>query len=280
MFCRNCGKDIGEDKFCSACGTMSEANEKIQETSEEINEVEKIDEEAEIQELEAENVENGDEGEKVLLGEYGEIITPEGKRIFSSAQSACDAPRKTVTKKLTKAENFIAKVMAFGLTLTVLGFFNWIPNFKFSPWISLLGSFIAAAAYVTTVIIGVVIRKCHANWIKNNNVDVHQTVERDQSQNKAFCTQIAAFNLIGQKPGFFAFPVIIGILSSLNGSYIMLSLGFFISFLTGAPIFTFGFFLIPWLGIFIVNRILETIYYSKAKKHLAKTAPTQEQSNN
>ena len=281
MFCRNCGKDIGDSKFCSACGTMSEINEETKETLEEINEVEENDAaEAEIQEAEVESGELEDEGEKVVLGEYGEIITPEGKKIFSSAQSAYEAPRRTATKKITKAESFMAKVMALGLTLTALGVFNWIPNFTFSSWISFSASFLAAAAYVTTVIMGVVIRKCNANWIKENNVDVYQTVERDKSANRGFCTQIAAFHLIGQKPGFFAFPIIIGILSSINGAYFMISFGFFISFLAGTPILIFGFFLIPWIIIFIVNRILEAIYYSKAKKFLAKSAPKQEESNN
>lgn len=281
MFCRNCGKDIGDSKFCSACGTMSEINEETKETLEEINEVEENDAaEAEIQEAEVEGGELEDEGEKVVLGEYGEIITPEGKKIFSSAQSAYEAPRRTATKKITKAESFMAKVMALGLTLTALGVFNWIPNFKFSPWISFSASFLAAAAYVTTVIMGVIIRKCNANWIKENNVDVYQTVERDKSANRGFCTQIEACHLIGHKPGFFAFPIIIGILSSINGAYFMISFGFFVSFLTGTPVLVFGFFLIPWIGIFIINRILEAIYYSKAKKFLAKSAPKQEESNN
>ena len=254
MFCTNCGKDIGDSKFCATCGTLSEFY-KNDDTLKEINDDET----------------DAPKGKKIVSSSGMVIITPEGKKVFSSAEFVVESARKNKAKALSIISSVFKVFMFMGIVFFGIGFL-WLEFFGgFIPIVLIFYSFYTIAeAYIVIIAMETAVNKRSAKWIKETNIDVVKTLNMDTEGNTIMSLQLKKLNLLSQKPGFVAFPIISAVISSYNVIYLLTVL--FAQFVLSDfihPLF-FALCLIPWLCSVIFNVILKIIYSSIAKRRIAK----------
>lgn len=262
MFCGKCGKDIKDNKFCPYCGTKVEA-----EGNEEIVTAIAVDEEKpkELQE-----------------GKYGEIITADGRHVFNSAQIVNKAAEKS--SPLSKVASIVLGIMLGCFCIGILSiFFAFMGDtFAWAIFIPVVMAVIISLLLVGLNVVAIVLRFVRGKWLKENNVDVKETLERDFSADKNSKKQLMVDKLVSEKPVAVIFDIFINIFNVSGLAHFLIGFACalvalkFIDFTPFGeakvllPVAAFAVF-VPFVVYQIFVSILRAIEVAVAKSHLAKS---------
>ena len=240
MFCKNCGKDINDSKFCPHCGAKA---------SEEVIVATAVDDE---------------EPKQPYYGEYGEIVMPDGRRVFNSAESATRASDEAV--KSIKWIKYISMPLGMFLVLPiVISFFTlykaengwwWVPIVVLVPAILAI-----AILWIILSIINPINMVKRGKWLKEKNVDVRETLEKDTLSKKAVKKHLMCLKLVGGAPGW----VVLNVLDNLTSGCMLISIYAFLGAFVELGHLMLGNFLIDEniiFCIFIAILVVFAIYYA------------------
>ena len=204
MFCRKCGKDIGDSNFCPDCGTKSNEDAKPQETA-----------------------------VAPQLGKYGETITPDGRKIFNSSKEAIEAA--------SKSSAFFKVRSIFGTlsVLCILGAFLCTLIAIFAPDFALIKALIFPAVILgmnlimPSTIMGIFAGKKTSKWFKEENVDIEETMRRGGATGKDALSarNLMIYKLLIDKPKCVVLDVVAGIINVFSLPYSFFVLGLFFTIL-------------------------------------------------
>lgn len=269
MFCRNCGKDIGDSRFCPACGTKSEIDEIAIKTQELDNGNE------DFQPKESEP--------QMKYGEYGEIIDENGRKTFTSAKTLIDTIGKS--GGFYKVRMVFARISSIfymaAFVMTILTMFSEVLSFL----IPLSAALFVIAMIVSSpnIIMGIFVDKKNGEWLVNNNVNIDETIKRSINirAEKPYVNSLLLSKLIHDKPSTLVGVIVFGI---FNFFCVNFAIGLFDAFLVIVSIginmsrmdipfsIPYGQYLIGAVAliafvIMIPTKIMQTILIKKAKKH-------------
>ncbi len=237
MFCKNCGKDIKDSKFCPNCGA------KASDLEEDV--------------IVATAVED-EEPKEPYYGEYGELVMPDGKRIFDSADAAIQASAEAVKTKVT---NLVSKPLVTLLTLTMIA--PLLTLLKAEDgwwWVSILilipPILILSVMFIVVSINGSINAVKIGKWLKVKKVDIKETIENDCSNNKNSKNHLMWLNLLGDAPGW----AILGSLNILASGNLFISVYLFIGAIVELGHLTFSGFLSEEKIIFCIFIAIIVVY--------------------
>ncbi|MBR2944855.1 MAG: hypothetical protein IKC16_07220 [Clostridia bacterium] len=197
MFCRNCGKDIGESNFCPECGTKSNV------------------ESASIENNDSTVIEDVQAERSVVYGEYGEIIAEDGRKIFQSPKHAIKVSRKS--NALYKVSTVLMLVAMPAIIIGfIFAFLSLIPNFGGMKILAYALVFIGATFALPSSLLTAFAEKKHAKWLKEQNVDVRKTITRGTGTNQKYTTLLLYYNHIKDVKSAFALSIIHNIISIVS----------------------------------------------------------------
>ena len=210
MFCRNCGKDIGESKFCPECGTKQTPAQGAEENEE-------IKKEASVN-VEAPKPQN--------VGLDGELITEDGRRVFPTAQRALEAPVKL--GGIYKARYGLGKtaiiLYVIGGATAIIACVPGVPSL-FSTLTVFF--FMLAMAFNTpsTILNHIFVEKKSAKWLKEQNVDIRETIRSGSSSkdDKMYAERMIVMKHLNDNPKATTLYVINGVISILLHFFIATS---------------------------------------------------------
>ncbi len=151
MFCRNCGKEMGDGTVCPNCGNVEQSG--------------------------------------VQYGAFGEIRTTDGRGVFKTASEALAAfNKKCISVKIRLVATMCSMLFFFGgfvlwaVNVFILGFGEMpLLGIILNVFVSVLMGF-ASALFIPAGIAGLITPKTLRKWITENNIDCRATVKNEKSQ--------------------------------------------------------------------------------------------------
>jgi hypothetical protein len=257
MFCRKCGKDIGDSQFCPDCGTKQRSDEELTASLEQ-----------------KENVPQP----QMVFGSDGSNRTSDGRLVFASVKQLIMAAKKNnaVARVHSLLTIFHLLLIAGAFALCVLSVISEAFNDAFLFVVLIMGA--AGALSIPMAILGAFIDGKNAKWLKEDNVDVRETIKNGEN-NKSdinFLPQLLVINYIKDVPKANAFSIVGNLINiifgplqcALFGSLFITATAAFETKASGSlgTIFIMLVILIlTVLPTFIIRKVQE----SKAKKHYA-----------
>ena len=210
MFCRNCGKDIGDSKFCPECGTKQTPAQGA-EAGEEIKKEAPVNVEAQ---------------KPQKIGLDGELITEDGRRVFPTAQRALEAPVKL--GGIYKARYGLGKAALtfylLGGATAIIACIRDVPGFFGTLTVFF---FMLAMAFNTpsTILNHIFVEKKSAKWLKEQNVDIRETIRSGSSSkdDKMYAERMIVMKHLNDNPKATTLYVINGVISILLHFFIATS---------------------------------------------------------
>ncbi|MBR2944854.1 MAG: zinc ribbon domain-containing protein [Clostridia bacterium] len=259
MFCRKCGKDIGESNFCPDCGTKQRSDEELKASLEQ-----------------KENVPQP----QMVFGPDGSTRTSDGRLVFSSAKQLMMASKKhnAVARVNSLLSIFYLLLVAGAIALCVLSVIS--DTFSGSQFFVVLLMGFAGALSIPMSILSAFVDGKNAKWLKEDNVDVRETIRNgaNEKSDRNFLPQLLVINYIKDVPKANAFSIVGNLINVIFGPLQCAFLGsLFITVATALKSHASG-----WLGTIVImfvililtlipTLIIRKVQESKAKKHYAQS---------
>lgn len=257
MFCRKCGKDIGDSNFCPDCGTKQRSDEELKASLEQ-----------------KENVPQP----QMVFGSDGSNRTSDGRLVFSSVKQLMMASKKNnaVARVNSLLSIFYLLLVAGAIALCVLSVISDAFNDAFLFVVLIMG--LAGALSIPMAILSAFVDGKNAKWLKEDNVDVRETIKNGEN-NKSdinFLPQLLVINYIKDVPKANAFSIVGNLINVILGPLQCAFLGsLFITATTAIESKTSGslgpivIMLVILILTLLPTLIIRKVQESKAKKHYA-----------